>query len=237
MKIQIRRNVFETNSSSMHSLVVTKTNEKYSDNEVMSDIWLSTDYDTKEKNCVWDIRDDELEFGRYPFRILGSFKDKWLYACAALVKQYNDDTYLELVRIAKKYIPGLKTIKLPLTIHSFPNKDSSNFCNDNLYDQKYGKTESEFIKIIESEQERFGNIVDYYLNGDGDKWIYKTYYTGFVDDDVLTRFLKKKNITLEEFLINKKYIVIQDGDEYFEFEKVKETGLINMDFIDNEFIR
>ena len=49
MKIQIRSNVFETNSSSMHSLVVTKTNEKYSDNEIMSDIWLGTDYDTKEK--------------------------------------------------------------------------------------------------------------------------------------------------------------------------------------------
>ena len=49
MKIQIRSNVFETNSSSMHSLVVTKTNDKYSDNEIMSGIWLTTDYDTKEK--------------------------------------------------------------------------------------------------------------------------------------------------------------------------------------------
>lgn len=236
MKIQIRSNVFETNSSSMHSLVVTKTNEKYSDNEIMSGIWLTTDYNTKEKNCVWNIHDDDLEFGRYPFRILGSFKDKWLYACASLVELYNDDTYLELVRIAKKYIPGLKTIKLPLTIHSFPNKDSSDFCNDNLYDQKYGKTESEFIKIIESEQERFGNIVDYYLSRDGDKWIYRTYDTGFVDDNILTKFLKRENITLEEFLINKKYIVIQDGDEHCDFEKAKKTGLINLDFIDCEFL-
>ena len=236
MKIQIRSNVFETNSSSMHSLVVTKTNEKYSDNEIMSGIWLTTDYDTKEKNCVWNIHDDELEFGRYPFRILGSFKDKWLYACASLVEQYNDGTYLELVRIAKKYIPGLKTIKLPLTIHSFPNKDSSNFTSNNTYSMSYGKTESELIEFLSHEQERLGCSIGYYLSSDGSKWIYKIPYIGYVDDNVLTKFLKMENITLEEFLINKKYIVIQDGDEYCDFVKAKKTGLINLDFIDREIL-
>ena len=25
--------------------------------------------------------DDDLEFGRSPFRALGNFHDKWLYAC------------------------------------------------------------------------------------------------------------------------------------------------------------
>lgn len=34
---------------------------------------------------------------------------------------------------------------------------------------------------------------------------------GRVDENILTGFLKRENITLEEFLINKKYIVIQDG--------------------------
>lgn len=237
MKIQIRSNVFETNSSSMHSLVITKTNEKYSDNEIMSDIWLGTDYDTKEKNCVWDIRDNELEFGRYPFRILGSFKDKWLYACASLVEQYNDDTYLELVRIAKKYIPGLKTINLPSEHHYIPNKESDKFDSSNEYSMHYGKTESELIEFLSHEQERLGCSIDYYLSGDGYEWHYKIPYTGRVDENILTKFLKRDNITLEEFLINKKYIVIQDGDEYCDFEKAKKTGLINMDFIDDEFIR
>lgn len=34
MKIQIRSNVFETNSSSMHSIAVSKVNGKYTDEEV-----------------------------------------------------------------------------------------------------------------------------------------------------------------------------------------------------------
>ena len=47
--------------------------------------------------------------------------------------------------------------------------------------------------------------------------------------------LEKENITLEEFLINKKYVVIQDGDERCEFTKIKKTGLINFDAIDHEY--
>lgn len=34
MKRQVRTNVFETNSSSMHSLVITKNEDKYSSDEM-----------------------------------------------------------------------------------------------------------------------------------------------------------------------------------------------------------
>lgn len=61
--------------------------------------------------------------------------------------------------------------------------------------------------------------------------------TGYVDEDILSGFLKKENISLEEYLTNKKYVVIQDGDEYGYFGDMKRSGLINMDAIDHEYPR
>ena len=52
---------------------------------------------------------------------------------------------------------------------------------------------------------------------------------------MLQGFLEKENITLKEFLFNKKYIIIIDGDEYCMFDKAKESGLINMSNIQKEF--
>lgn len=125
MKKQVRKNVFETNSSSMHSLVITKTSDKYTSEEIMKDIYLSDDNSTNEEDCIWKIWDeDKLYFGRSPFKVLSSFRDKWLYALASLVGEYNDKVYKELERIAKKNIVGLKKIELPNTIKRFPNIDN-----------------------------------------------------------------------------------------------------------------
>lgn len=40
MKRQIRRNVFETNSSSMHSLTVMKRDDKYTPEEILEGLYL-----------------------------------------------------------------------------------------------------------------------------------------------------------------------------------------------------
>ena len=49
-------------------------------------------------------------------------------------------------------------------------------------------------------------------------------YFGSIETDstLLERFLKKENISLEEFLTNRKYIIVIDGDEYCVFETLKE---------------
>ena len=49
---------------------------------------------------------------------------------------------------------------------------------------------------------------------------------------LLSVTLKENEITLEEFIINSKYVVIVDGDEYAEFEKLKDSGLIDFSEID-----
>lgn len=127
MKTQIRMGVFETNSSSMHSLCVMKNEGKYTIQEITHDMWLWDDSKTGEKNCIWIPYEGDLYFGRSPFRALASFSDKWLYACASLVEEYNDDTYKELLRIVKKYVPTLKKIELPKKCKYIPNKDNEEY--------------------------------------------------------------------------------------------------------------
>lgn len=235
MKRQIRRGVFETNSSSMHSLTVMKRNDKYTPEEILEDIYLHKDRETGEEKCVWEPWDSKMEFGRSPFRVLATFADKWLYACASLVHDYNDETYKELVSLAQKYIPNLKKIILPTIGETVANKESEKFKNDEYY-QKYGKTEDELIEFLTRKEQDWNMEVDYWETSDG-WWRYDKPFTGYVDENILGGFLKKENITLEEYLINKKYVVIQDGDEYCEYDNFKQSGLINLDIIDHEYPR
>ena len=232
MKKQIRRCVFETNSSSMHSLVVMKKASTYSKDEILDGFYLFDDKETGEEDCVWEIRDDDLEFGRYPFRSLGNFHDKWLYACASLVKEYKDEVYNKLERIALIHVPGLKKIKMPLTTESIPDKDYQKL-EDNDYYQEYGKTEDELVEYL-MQKEKDWSVEIHYCESDG-YWYFKTPYTGYVDENILSGFLQKENISIEEFLLNKRYVVIQDGDEYCYWQDIKDTGLINMDIIDHEY--
>ena len=234
MKRQVRRNVFETNSSSQHSLCVIKNNKCYTSKEILDDIYLSKDKETGEENCIWDVWDRNLEFGRAPFRALGTFSGKWLYACASLVQEYNDATYKELVRIAKKYIPGLKKVKLPHMVDSFPDKDDPKN-KDSDYAKEYGKTEKELIEYLDSKSEEWFDVPSEYWKSRNGDWCFYEPYTGYVDEDILSGFLEKENISLEEFITNKKYIVIQDGDEYGYWDDMKQTGLVNLDAIDHEY--
>lgn len=235
MKRQIRRSVFETNSSSMHSLTVMKRNDKYTPEEILEDICLCKDKDSGEEACIWKPWDHDLEFGRSPFRALGTFADKWLYACASLVHDYNDDIYKDLVTLALKYIPGLKKIKLPMDSESIPDKNEEEHKDDD-YCQKYGKTEEELQEYLSQKEKDWGFEIEYWKFSNG-YWHYDKPYTGYVDENILSVFLEKEGISLEEYLINKKYVVIQDGDEYCYWDNMKQTGLVNMDMIDHEYSR
>lgn len=233
MKRQIRRGVFETNSSSMHSLTVMKRDDKYTPEEILDGLYLFDDNETGEKDCIWNIWENSLDFGRFPFKVLATFKDKWLYACASLVNEYRDDVYRELERLAFKYIPNLKKIELPMVIKHIYNKDSEEN-KDDKYAQTYGKTEEEMEEYLEQKEKEWGIELGYWEDSSGD-FRFEKPYTGYIDEDILSGFLRKENITLEEFLINKKYVVIQDGDEYCEWDNIKKSGLIDISKIDHEY--
>lgn len=174
-----------------------------------------------------------MEFGRSPFRALGTFTDKWLYACASLVHDYNDETYKELAALALKYIPGLKKVELPTISDSCADKADEEH-KDDEYFQKYGKTEDELVEYLTKKEKDWEIEIDYWKSSDG-YWYYDRPFTGYVDENILSGFLEKEGITLEEYLTNKKYVVIQDGDEYCYWSDMKKTGLVNMKAIDHEY--
>lgn len=221
MKRQIRRGVFESNSSSQHSLVVMKNDDHYTAQEILKGLYI-------QKDGVWDVCG--LDFGREPFRALGTFKMKWLYACASLVEEYNDDAYKELEALAFKYVPGLKRIELPMTTTCIINKDL-----EENKDYEYGKTEEELNKYLEQKEKNWGiETIEYWEDRHGN-FCFSIPYTGQTDEPFLQRFLEHEKLSLEEYLTNRKYVIVQDGDEYCYWQDMKNAGLVNSDAIDHEY--
>ena len=68
----------------------------------------------------------------------------------------------------------------------------------------------------------------------GVKYDIEYQYVG-TDDCLLFGWLGSAGVTLSEFLSNDKYKVICDGDEYCIWEHAKKSGLINLDFIEEEY--
>ena len=104
--IQIRSNCFETNSSSSHSLIITNGDANYyTPDEAYHELYWMTD-------GYWDPSGD-LYFGRSPFKVLSSFKDKLLYAYACAPRRegkmkksgYNGiwKEYYKVTNVVKKF--------------------------------------------------------------------------------------------------------------------------------------
>ncbi len=172
---QIRRNVFETNSSSSHSLVITTDNEHYTREEINKNFYI-----TKEgKVRLWE---SSLEFFRSPFDMLVTFKDKLRYAIASSNGNLVDDCR----EICKKYVDGF---------------------TDFEFDTKDYVWDSEVKDYVETDEPipNYGGTDDYQIEG----------------------WLKSYNVSLEEFLTNKRYIVVVDGDEYNCWLHIKDSGLVD----------
>lgn len=170
---QIRRNVFETNSSSSHSLVIT------TDNEHMTKEEINNEFHLRKNGLLW-LPENYLEFYRYPFDMLATFRGKLRYAIAASHGNLVD----ELREICKKYIDGF---------------------TDFEFDKKDEQWSDEADDYVEGEFPNYGGTDDYEIEG----------------------WLKKYNVPLEEFLTNKRYIVVVDGDEYATWDHIKNSGLVN----------
>lgn len=229
MKRVIRRNCFETNSSSMHSIVVTKYDRPYKENELS--------WDMREKNEIHIWSDSDLSFDRYPFEILASIDDKVRYAIASFCS-YKDDEYCEnfvkdLESKLREIYPEFTEIELPKEYRPvFKDQEGNEIRWSNVHFDKY---------LDENEEEP----QYYYRDKDDNKQIAvdtgeeKYYYDyGYVDHQstgLLQGFLKEKGISLIEFITNKKYLVIIDGDEYCCFENLRESGLFDFDKVIEEY--
>lgn len=176
MKKIVRCGTFETNSSSSHSLVVTKSSDVFTPEEIRENFWVDKD------RLIW-MGSYRLDFGRNPNAPLVSFADKLRYLIATYCNS-NPEKIDELLSIVRKYVPEVKEFKFDLTYNG-------NRCY-------YGSIDHQSMGIVQS-------------------------------------YIEKHNLSLEEFLINKKYIIILDGDEYDMWGTMKESGLVNLDFIEEEY--
>ena len=172
---QIRRNVFETNSSSSHSLVITTDNEHYTREEINKNFYVT-------KKGIVRLWESSLEFYRSPFDMLVTFKDKLRYAIASS----NGNLVDECREICKKYVDGF---------------------TDFEFDTKDYVWDSEVKDYVETDEPipNYGGTDDYQIEG----------------------WLKYYNVSLEEFLTNKRYIVVVDGDEYNCWLHIKDSGLVD----------
>lgn len=109
---QIRLNVFETNSSSSHSLVIrssklmTELDESiyFTHDEMLESLY-------QIKNGEYRSWSKDWYFGRSPFRALDTFELRFQYAYAHYC--YNDDKLNELIKLLKQLVPEVKSIKKP----------------------------------------------------------------------------------------------------------------------------
>ena len=171
---QIRRNVFETNSSSSHSLVITTDNEHYTREEINKNFYMT--------DGIVRLWESSLEFYRSPFDMLVTFKDKLRYAIASS----NGNLVDQCRELCCKYVDGF-------TDFEFDTKDYVWDSNVNDYVE------------AKSPVPNYGGTDDYQIEG----------------------WLKKYNVSLEEFLTNKRYIVVVDGDEYAIYDHIKKSGLFD----------
>ena len=101
---------------------------------------------------------------------------------------------------------------------------------DLIYDRYDGENDEPVYKYIDENDEEHVPLLS--------DMVYHVYNIGTIDHQsagMLNGFLKSHNIGLREFLTNKKYVIVVDGDEYLEFDNMKDAGLINVDNIVEEY--
>lgn len=117
MKVKIRANVFETNSSSQHVLCIINKDDEFTPEEIKDGMWIRHD-------GILRLYEDDLTFDRYPFDILSSFYDKLKYLIASFVGNNQDDkpfatACLDAIRdVCRDVIPDFENFEFDTSYRS-----------------------------------------------------------------------------------------------------------------------
>lgn len=244
MKLVIRNNIFNTNSSSEHVIAITK-NDSHVTPEELTISEINGEYN---HNCVYVSNDGQLwmsdverGYGR-EFNFLTTFEDKLQYAmCEYLGDLYGDEQKFAdmmdvFTAIAKDVIPGFKEFNIRKVEKDIYLDTSGNEIPHNRLKYQFGEYDSNH------------NWVDHYTyidpNGNekeaviDENHVLEVEDIGLIDHQsvgMLTNFIKNKGITLKEFLTNKKYVIITDGDETCNWPKLKQSGMFDLSTIVEEY--
>lgn len=238
-RIKKRKKTFETNSSSAHVICVTKTDRYVTPEDLIYDMNKFSKEAIYLSGGKWRLYDIDDGYGRYPFQILIRFEDKFKYAmCEFLGRLYEDDPewqkwYDEFEALAYELIPGFcgfdictKDEDIYLDINGNPILHR-NLIYDGWFDGKSHYT------YKDENGEKHPAILD-------EENYYEYPNIGMIDHQsagLLKNFLKDKKISLKEFLTNKKYYIVVDGDEYCAWESYKEIENFNPDATVEEYTK
>lgn len=253
MKYQIRKLVWESNSSSMHSLVVTKKNSnvRMTREEIRAEYYLDASWMKERVKKVGKevLRIDVYggnDFDRSPFTVLSSFSEKLLYAIAEYCG--SNHTIQSYVEAEKRFNEMFVPLLIRLT-----GCDEVEYCKTSrdcfaIYSDVGGEYMDEVEEVdypdlivagykddIPKDDKIFGVYKNVAENG---RPIEEVYFNvpdyGSIDHQssgLLRRFLVDNNLSLEDYLVRKDVCVVIDGDEYCELEKLIDCGMIDKDSI------
>ena len=258
MKYQVRKSVWETNSSSMHSLVVTKKNSnvRMTQEEIrhefyLDDPWYKEHHKNDEEEVV-KIDPWHNEFGRSPFNVLITFIDKLAYAIAEYCgNNYSIKSYLESEKVFDEMFRPLLIRLIGCDDIEWDRWDDKPFeiysdGNTEYFDEVEQVPYQKLIYVDKSERKDLSKddlVRGMYKNIDIDgrpieeAWFDVPKFGGIDHQSagLLKRFLKDNNLSLEDYLVRKDVVVIITGDEYSTLSDMFECGLINKDSIVLQF--
>lgn len=257
MKYQVRKSCFESNSSSMHSLIITKKNSnvRMTQEEIRDEFYLDEDwYKEQHKNDeeeIVKIDPWDNEFGRSSFNVLVTFGDKLAYAVAEYCgNNYSIKSYLESEKVFDEMFKPLLIKLIGCDDVEWDKWDDRYFIiysNSGDYFDEVEEVDHSELLLIGSDEinsiKKEDRIYDIYKNvsKDGRK-IEEAWFDvpdfGTIDhasSGLLKRFLKDNNLSLEDYLVRKDVVVIITGDEYSTLSDMFKCGLINKDSIVLQF--
>lgn len=257
MKYQIRKSVWESNSSSMHSLIVTKKNSnvRMTQKEIRDEFYLDEEwYKERHKNNeeeIVKIDPWDNEFGRSPFNVLVTFEDKLAYAIAEYCgNNYSIKSYLESEKTFDEMFKPLLIRLIGCDDVEWDRWDDRPFeiyvgGGDNL-DEVEEVPYQKLVYVDKDERKDLSEddlVRGMYKNVDVDgRPIEEAWFDvpkfGEIDHQsmgLLKRFLKDNNLSLEDYLVRKDVVVVITGDEYSTLSDMFECGLINKDSIVLQF--
>lgn len=224
---QIRRGVFETNSSSMHAIAVMRPEGSFAGEDGPDDqrIYVGPD-------GTWEIGEDELEFHRDPYRLLCSAADKARYAIASLAgpDPSGQDALKEITGAMAPY--GVKKIELPADYYPVWKSETAGFLVPAGREYRIHTDPDTGKPAYEADD---GSLVPVKRTGESRKI---TNY-GHVDhqsDELLADFLESRpGLTLARFIRERRYIAVIDGDEYNAFGEACARGVFPVDLLEEAY--
>lgn len=226
------------------------SNVRMTREEIRAEYYLDEDWyrehHKNDKKEVIKIDPWDNEFGRSPFNVLVTFRDKLAYAIAEYCGgNYTIQSYIDAgIRFNETFVPLL----IRLTGCDEVEYGKEHCATFAIYSDVGGDYLDEVEEVdyqdlvlagVDDDISKDDKIFGVYKNvAENGRPIEEVYFDvpsyGTIDHQssgLLKRFLADNNLSLEDYLVRKDVAVVIDGDEYCELEKLINCGMIDKDSI------